>query len=103
MKFWIGVAHFSLHLYDAVSLKDRRQVVRSLSERVKRHFNLSTADLGPDGVWNEADLAVTCCGSSHREMEQRMDQIVSFMERTEEEGAFEMLSAHREVFSYGDV
>lgn len=103
MKFWIGVAFFSLHLHDAASLKDRRQVVRSLSERVKRHFNLSVADLGPDGVWDGADLAVTCCGSSHREMERRMDQIFSFMERSEEEGMFEMTSAHREVFPYGDV
>jgi uncharacterized protein YlxP (DUF503 family) len=101
MKPWIGVALFSIKIYDAGSLKDRRQVIRSLLERLK-HFNASTADLGPDGSWSLADMAVSCIGSSHKEMESRLDQLFTLMERSEEEGEFEILNARREVFSYGD-
>ena len=103
MAMWIGAVTVSIRLYSAESLKDRRQVVRSLLERAKRHFNASVTDLGPDGVWNRADLGVVFGGSSSQEMEQRLDKFVSFLEHGEEDGEFEMLSIRREVFSYGDI
>jgi uncharacterized protein YlxP (DUF503 family) len=102
MKFWVGVAFFSISIYGSASLKDRRHVVKSLLERARNRCNASAADLGPD-AWDRADLAFACAGSSHQEMAQRMDQLFSFMEKREEEGEFEVTSASREVFSYGDL
>lgn len=102
-KPWIGVALFSLTLYDSSSLKDRRQVVRSLTDKAKRHYNVSVADLGPDGLWDRADIAVSGVGSSLHEVEGRMTQIRDFMEKMEADGEFEIASAHQEVFSYGDI
>lgn len=103
MKPWIGIALFSLVLFDSFSLKDRRHVVRSLVDRMKKHYNISIADLGPDGLWGRADIAVSCIGSSHRETEQRLTQVRSFMENVEANGEFEIASARQEVFSYGDI
>ena len=103
MKLWVGVVFFSLRLYDASSLKDRRQVVRSLLERAKRHFNVSVSDLGPDGVWNRADIGALFSGSSSQEMEQRVEKFVSFLRHGEEDGEYEVLDSRREVFSYGDI
>lgn len=103
MKPWIGVALFSLVLYDSFSLKDRRHVVRSLMDRAKKHYNVSVADLGPDGLWDKANIAISGVGSSHHETEQRMSQVRDFMERAEADGEFEIASAHQEVFSYGDL
>jgi uncharacterized protein YlxP (DUF503 family) len=102
MKPWIGVAVFSIRIYGASSLKDRRHVVKSLLERGRNRFNVSATDLGP-GVWDKADLAYSCAGSSHQEMEQRMDQLFSFMEKNEEDGEFELTNVSKEVFSYGDL
>ncbi|MDR1884992.1 MAG: DUF503 domain-containing protein [Synergistaceae bacterium] len=103
MKPWIGVALFCLEIYGAGSLKDRRHVVRSLLERMKRRFNASAADLGPDGSWSSADMAITCIGSSHQEMESRLDQVFAFMGRNEGAGEFGIIDARREVFLYGDL
>lgn len=103
MKPWLGVALFSLEIPGASSLKDRRQVVRSLSDGVRRHFNASISDLGPDGVWNRIDLAAACAGSARSEMEQRLAQIYGFVMRREEEGEFEILNSSQEVFPYGDL
>ncbi|MDR1915390.1 MAG: DUF503 domain-containing protein [Synergistaceae bacterium] len=102
MKPWIGVTLFSLRISDAGSLKDRRQVVRSLIDRMKKHFNASPADLGPDGLWDRADIAVTCAGSNMAEMEQRVQKLCDFMEKNEEDGEFEILDLRHEVFPYGD-
>jgi len=102
MKLWVGVAIFSIRIYEASSLKDRRQVVRSLLERARNRCNASATDLGP-ASWDRADLAFSCAGSSHQEMEQRMDQLFSFIAKNEEGGEFEVLNSSREVFSYGDI
>jgi uncharacterized protein YlxP (DUF503 family) len=102
MKPWIGVALVTVSIPGALSLKDRRQVVRSLTERLRRRFNAAVADLGPDGIWNRADVAVSCIGSSPGEMESRMLQLCSFVETGERDGEFEIADVRREVFSYGD-
>jgi uncharacterized protein YlxP (DUF503 family) len=103
MKPWLGVVTVSIEIPGAGSLKDRRQVVKSLMERLRKHFNASCADLGPDGMWNRAEIASSCAGSSHQEMESRMRQLCSFVERAEEEGEFVILDMEYEVFLYGDV
>jgi len=103
MKPWLGVALFSLTLAGSFSLKERRHVVRSLVDRAKKHYNISVADLGPDGVWDRADLAVSCVSSSLRETEHRLSQVRNFLEKAEADGEFEITDARQEVFSYGDI
>lgn len=103
MKPWLGIATYSIRIYGASSLKDRRQVVRSLVERVRRHFNASVADLGPDGVWDRLELAVACVGSSLQETTTRVDQLDAFISHAEDEGEFEVVSTRREVLAYGNV
>jgi uncharacterized protein YlxP (DUF503 family) len=102
-KLWIGVVMFSIRIHGAGSLKDRRQVVRSVLDRMKSHFNASVADLGPDGVWDRADLAVSCIGSSSQETETRVDHICSLLDHLEDDGEFEPCAIAREVFAYGDL
>lgn len=101
MKPWIGVAFYSLSLHGAASLKDRRQVVRSLTDRAKRHFNVSIADLGPDAC-DRADLAFSGVGSSASEVRRRMSKLDEFIRKIEADGQFEIANACQEVFSYGD-
>jgi uncharacterized protein YlxP (DUF503 family) len=102
MKPWLGVVNTSIEIPGAGSLKDRRQVVRSLMERLRKHFNASCADLGPDGMWNRADIASSCTGSARQEMESRVERLCSFVERAEGEGEFLILDIEHEVFLYGD-
>jgi uncharacterized protein YlxP (DUF503 family) len=102
MKPWIGVALISLEINGSDSLKDRRQVVRSLLDRLKGHFNVSVADLGPEDSWSRADIAVSCIGSSLQEMTMRVGQLCSNVEHAEEAGEFAILDIQHEVFAYGD-
>lgn len=103
MKAWIGAVLVSARIPGAASLKDRRQVLRSLSDRLKKHFNVSVADLGPDGHWNIFEVAAVCAGSSRNETEHRTEQIVSFLEDGEDLGDYEIINASQEVFAYGDI
>ena len=102
MKTWLGVVCLSAEIPGAASLKDRRQVMRSLSDRLRKHFNVSCADLGPDGMWNRADIAAAFASSSCQEAGTRADQCLDFIHRAEDEGEFVIIATRREVFAYGD-
>lgn len=48
----------------AQSLKDRRQVVRSLKDKLRHSFNISVAELDDGIVWNRATLGIAAISSS---------------------------------------
>jgi uncharacterized protein YlxP (DUF503 family) len=50
----IGVLHLEVHIDHAESLKDRRNVVRSLKARLRSRHNVAVADIGYTGVMNRA-------------------------------------------------
>lgn len=53
-----------LEIAHAQSLKDRRQVVRSIKDKLRHGFNLSIAELDDGVVWNRATLGVAAISSS---------------------------------------
>lgn len=48
----------------AQSLKDRRQVVRSMKDKLRHSFNVSVAELDDGVVWNRATLGIAAISSS---------------------------------------
>ncbi len=48
----------------AQSLKDRRQAVRSLKDKLRHGFNISVAELDEALVWNRATLGIAAISSS---------------------------------------
>lgn len=48
----------------AQSLKDRRQVVRSLKDRLRRGFNISVAEMDETVLWQSATLGIAAISGS---------------------------------------
>ncbi len=72
----IGRLTLELSLPHAQSLKDRRQVVRSLKDKLRHSFNLSVAEMNDGGtVWNQATLAIAVISSSTQVLTQRLQSI----------------------------
>lgn len=56
-----------LRLYDAHSLKDKRQVVKSLKDRLRARFNVAVAEIDFQELWQRALVAaVTVSGDRER-------------------------------------
>jgi len=53
-----------LAIEHAQSLKDRRQAVRSLKDKLRHGFNISVAELDDAMVWNRATIGVAAISSS---------------------------------------
>lgn len=60
----IAFLTLELHIEHAQSLKDKRQVVRSLKDRLRAHFNVAVAELGPSSLWNRATLGIVSVSDS---------------------------------------
>lgn len=60
----IATLTLELAIEHAQSLKDRRQVVRSLKDKLRRTFNISIAELDDASLWNRATLGIVAISSS---------------------------------------
>ena len=71
----IALLTVELRIEAAQSLKDRRQVLRSLKDRLRSAFNISVAELNPSELWQSATLGVVAISSSRSYLEGLMKQV----------------------------
>ena len=57
------------------SLKDKRNVVRSLKDRLRRKFNVSVAEIGGHGSWNRAVVAAVAVSNDREYAEQLLQAV----------------------------
>jgi hypothetical protein len=60
----IAFLTLEVRIEGARSLKDKRQVLRSLKDRLRVSFNVSVAELEPSNLWNEAMVGVVSVSHS---------------------------------------
>jgi len=54
----VGIVRFELHLPAARSLKDKRQVVRSMKERLRERLRASVAEVEHQDLWQRAAIGI---------------------------------------------
>ena len=71
----IAFLTLELHIEAAQSLKDKRQVVRSLKDRLRAAFNVSVAELDSSGLWNRATIGVVSVSNSRDYLDGLMKKV----------------------------
>jgi uncharacterized protein YlxP (DUF503 family) len=71
----IGVLHLELRIEHAESLKDRRNVIRSLKARLRSRHNVAVAEIGPSDFLNRALVSAVTI-SSDRTFAEKVLQAV---------------------------
>ena len=64
-----------IEISHAQSIKDRRQVVRALKDRLRNAFNISVAELDSAEVWNRATLGIASISSSNSYLSGQLREI----------------------------
>lgn len=75
----IGSLIINLHLPTAASLKDKRSVIKSVLQRLRNEFNVSTAEVGNQELWQSAQLGVACAASDARYAREQLDAVVEWI------------------------
>ena len=78
----VGVCRITLRLPESGSLKDKRQVVRSLTTRLRNKFNVAVAEVDDNDRWQIATIGLTCVSNNARHAQEMLDHAVQFVERT---------------------
>jgi uncharacterized protein YlxP (DUF503 family) len=66
----VGVVTWDLHLNGCHSLKDKRQILTSLKDRLHRRFNVSVAETHHQDLWQRAELSCCVVASDRRHAEE---------------------------------
>ena len=72
---FVGIGYVKIKIYEAYSLKDRRQVVRSVTQKIVKRHNLSVASLDDGSLWNLAELGIAGVSSSSKILESMYQQV----------------------------
>ena len=76
----IGVVVWDLHIAGCQSLKDKRQVVKSLKDRLHARFNVSAAETGHQDLHQRAELAVCVVSGDRRHAQEVLSACDSLVE-----------------------
>ena len=76
----VGAAVVEIHVHGSRSLKQKRGVVRSISQRVRNRFNLAVSEVGGQGTWQRAVLGIAACGSEPQRVRSALERAISFIE-----------------------
>ena len=81
------VAHLTLEVEIplAQSIKDRRQVVRSLKDQLRQSFNISVAEMDDGKLWNMATLGIVAISHSREYLHGMMEEVERAARRMSEE------------------
>jgi len=81
----------------AQSLKDRRQVVRSLKDKLRHGFNVSVAELDDANVWNQATLGVVAISGSMAYLTGQMKEVDDALHRLSNTLGAEIVESYVEM------
>jgi len=96
----VGAAIVELHVHGSQSLKAKRGVVRSITQRVRNRFNLAVAEVGGQDTWQRAVLGLTGVGSDARSVRRALEQALAFIEELH---LAEVLGSDLEIVSLDHV
>jgi uncharacterized protein YlxP (DUF503 family) len=76
---------FDIHLLDEPnSLKRKRQVLKSLKDRIWNKFRVSIAEVGENDLWQKAELGIAFVSSDGTLIEQIFSKILNLIDTDDE-------------------
>ena len=78
----VGIARIELHIPAARSLKDKRQVVRSLKEKIRARTQAAVAEVEHQELWQRAALGVAVVSGEGAQVHEQLQAIRRLAEST---------------------
>lgn len=94
-----GVCRLSLHFRESGSLKDKRQGLRKIIDRVRAKFNAGVAEVADQDVWQRSTVGLAVVGNESRHVQSMLDNIIAFVESLY---VAEILDRQVELLTYSD-
>ena len=99
---FIGVARYDLFIPMSASLKDKRQVLRSVNQTIQKKFNVAISEVDHQNLWQRAALEVTCVAESGGHCRKVLDEVERTIEKIAADRA-EIIERRIEIMSMEDL
>jgi uncharacterized protein YlxP (DUF503 family) len=76
----IGACRIKLHIFESYSLKDKRQVIKSLIERLKSRYNISIAEIDNLDSWQSALIGFACVSNETKHVQSVINNVIGFID-----------------------
>jgi uncharacterized protein YlxP (DUF503 family) len=95
MALVVGVCQVELLLHGCQSLKEKRQILHGLLDRLRNRFNVSVAEIGHQDLWQRALIGAAVISTSQPLIDRVLAQIIDQVENT---SGVEMIDCLTEVW-----
>jgi uncharacterized protein len=94
----VGVLRLTLYIQGASSLKDKRQVVRKVVDRLRSRFNVAVAEVGDNDVWQRAVIGIAAVANDRSFVNEVLDKCAR-----DAGNIAEILNREMEIETYGEM
>ena len=78
----IGACELTLHLPECHTLKEKRQIVKSVLARVRNQFEVAIAEVEENDRWQIAVLGITCGSNSSQHASNVLEHVRQYIEES---------------------
>jgi hypothetical protein len=75
----LGSLRIVLHIPQSRSLKDKRQVIKAIIERLKNKFNVSVAEVEDNDLWQRATIGIAFVANEGKFVDQVMESVENYI------------------------
>lgn len=93
----VGICRLTLHLPESSSLKEKRQIARSLGDRIRNRFNMAVAEVEDADMRQRLTLSVCCVSNDRGHADAMLSGLLNFIEESRLD--VELLDVQTEIIS----
>ncbi|MGH7319384.1 MAG: DUF503 domain-containing protein [Candidatus Rokuibacteriota bacterium] len=76
----VALGTVDIHLPGVDSLKGKRQIIKSLKDKLRGRFEVAVAEVDHHDIWQRATLAVACVSHDSRHANEVVSKALGFIE-----------------------
>ena len=77
----IGILQLDLRFSESHSLKEKRMILKSIKDRLRREFNIAVAEIDDQDRWQSARLGISSIGNDKRYVNGLLSRVERWAER----------------------
>ncbi len=78
----VGICRLWLEMPENASLKDKRQILRSVIQRVRNRFQVSIAEVDAQNQWTKACLGIAVVSGDAQHANEVLSKVVAFIQES---------------------
>ncbi|HLR21525.1 MAG TPA: DUF503 domain-containing protein [Tissierellaceae bacterium] len=76
----VGTCSIKLRIFETFSLKEKRQVIKSVIGRLKSRFNISVAEMDLHDNWQIAMIGFACVTNNTKHANETISKVLRFID-----------------------